>query len=301
MARIYQVDGKKGSRWYLDYQVDGRRIRKRVGKSKRIAELALADVEVKLDRREFGLAPADRKLDDLIAEYLRHNRASATAYSLRIARRVLRQFKEFVATDRLRHITHLHIEKYKNWRRESGVMASSVNRELAVIKALFNRGVEWGFLSRSPAQAVRKFKEPKRQARFFTKAEAAKIVQSADAALRPIVIFLLHTGLRREELLHLTWRDMDLERKVLTIQAKDGWRPKDYEVRHIPLAAQALKVLHEIPGKREPQQPVFPDGRGERFNADSLTHRFTALLRELKLDGSLHSLRHYSACRIIPR
>lgn len=299
MARIYQVDGKKGSRWYLDYQVDGRRVRKRVGKSKRIAELALADMEVKLDRRELGLAPADKKLDELIAEYLRHSRASGTAYSQRIAERVLGQFKGFVATERLRHITHLHIEKYKNWRRESGVLASSVNREMAVVKAMFNRGVEWGFLTRSPAQAVRKFKEPKRQARFFTKAEAAKIVESADETLRPLVIFLLHTGLRREELLHTTWRDIDLERKVLTIQAKDGWRPKDYEVRHIPLAAQALKVLHESPGPHEPQKPVFPDGTGETLNADSLTHRFAALLRELKLDGSLHSLRHSFASHLV--
>jgi integrase len=98
----------------------------------------------------------------------------------------------------------------------------------------------------------------------------------------------------------LTWRDLDLERKLLTIQAKDGWRPKDYEVRHIPLAAPVLKVLHESPGRREPQKPVFPDRTGGILNADSLTHRFAALMRELKLDGSLHSLRHYSACRIIP-
>lgn len=97
----------------------------------------------------------------------------------------------------------------------------------------------------------------------------------------------------------MTWGDIGLERKALTIQAKDGWRPKDYEVRHIPLAARALKVLHELPGKREPRQPVFPDGRGERFNADSLTHRFAALMRELKMEGSLHSLRHSFASHLV--
>lgn len=300
MSRIYSVPGKKGDCWYLDYAVDGRRVRKQVGRSKKLAELALADVQVKLDRRDVGLAaPADKKLDELIAEYMRHSRASATPYSLRIADRVLKQFKGFVATDRLVHITHLHIEKYKNWRRESGVMASSVNREMAVVKAMFNRGAEWGFISRSPAAAVKKFKEPKRQAKFFTKGEAVRIAGAADEIMRPIVIFLLHTGLRREELLHLTWRDIDLERKVLTIQAKDGWRPKDYEVRHIPLAAPALKVLQESPGRHEPQGLVFPDQAGGMFNADSLTHRFAALLRGIKLDGSLHSLRHSFASHLV--
>ena len=84
MSRIYSVPGKKGDCWYLDYAVDGRRVRKQVGGSKKLAELALADIQVKLDRRDVGLAaPADKKLDELIAEYLRHSRASATPYSLR--------------------------------------------------------------------------------------------------------------------------------------------------------------------------------------------------------------------------
>lgn len=46
MARIYQRSGKKGVYWYLDYNVDGRRLRKRVGRSKRLADLALADIQV---------------------------------------------------------------------------------------------------------------------------------------------------------------------------------------------------------------------------------------------------------------
>ncbi|MDE2489809.1 MAG: hypothetical protein KGM24_03115, partial [Elusimicrobia bacterium] len=72
MARLYQRKGKKGLYWYLDYAVDGRRLRKRVGKSKRLAELALADIQVKLERKELGFAVKDRPLKDFIAEYLKY-------------------------------------------------------------------------------------------------------------------------------------------------------------------------------------------------------------------------------------
>ena len=48
MARLYQIIGKKGAAWYADYSLDGRRIRKRLGRSKRLADLALAGIEVKL-------------------------------------------------------------------------------------------------------------------------------------------------------------------------------------------------------------------------------------------------------------
>jgi len=44
MARILKV--KKS--WYIDYNLDGKRIKKVIGGSKRIAELALSDIEAKI-------------------------------------------------------------------------------------------------------------------------------------------------------------------------------------------------------------------------------------------------------------
>ncbi|MDE2238049.1 MAG: tyrosine-type recombinase/integrase [Elusimicrobia bacterium] len=299
MARIYQVAGKKGATWYLDYAVDGRRVRKRVGRSKKLAELALADTQVKLERRELGFTQTDKKLDDLIAEYLKHVRANGIAYSHDLSVAVLERFKGHLGLERLKDIGHLKIENYKNWRRESGILASSVNRELAIIKAMFNRGVEWGFLPRSPAQAVKMFKEPKRQARFFSPDEIKKMLAADDLVMRLIVSVLVNTGLRRDELLHLTWGDVNLERKQLTVQAKDGWRPKDYEVRHIPLNAAALKTLNGLRGGRDPKDWVFRDAAGQRYRADFLTHRFKKFLRGLKIEGSLHSLRHTFASHLI--
>ena len=52
MGTIY----KRGKNWYLDVRAHGRRIRKRVGSSKKIALLALQDAEVKVARDEFGFA-----------------------------------------------------------------------------------------------------------------------------------------------------------------------------------------------------------------------------------------------------
>jgi len=44
MARILKV--KKS--WYIDHNLDGKRIKKIIGRSKRIAELALSDIEAKI-------------------------------------------------------------------------------------------------------------------------------------------------------------------------------------------------------------------------------------------------------------
>lgn len=45
MARIYKREGKNGPVWYLDYQADDKRIRRRIGKSRELAQRALAKVK----------------------------------------------------------------------------------------------------------------------------------------------------------------------------------------------------------------------------------------------------------------
>lgn len=300
MARIYQRKGKKGFVWCLDYFVDGRRVRKRIGRSKRLAELALSDIRVKIERREIGFTHSDKRLGELIVEYLKHSKAHSTPESHLLNAKVAEKFKAFVGGDRLRNITNFQIEQFKNRRKEEGAKSATVNRELAIVKALFNRGVEWGFLPKSPAAAVKKFKEPKRQARFFSSAEVNKMLANAENGLRPLVAVLVNTGLRREELLHLTWEDVDLERRLLIVQAKENWRPQDYELRHIPLNDAALKALKELRRRAGANGGwVFADRKGDTCSADHLTHRFKAMLKGLGIKGHLHALRHTFASHLV--
>ena len=60
----------KGHRYFVDYRVNGRRVRKAIGKSKRIAELALKDIEVKIERQEIGFVERDSELSKLFEEFL---------------------------------------------------------------------------------------------------------------------------------------------------------------------------------------------------------------------------------------
>ena len=47
---------KRGRVWYIDVRANGRRIRKRIGPAKKIAQLALQDEEVKIACNEFVFA-----------------------------------------------------------------------------------------------------------------------------------------------------------------------------------------------------------------------------------------------------
>lgn len=298
MARIYQRTGKKGTLWYLDYQVDGRRVRKRIGKSKRVAELALADIEVKLERKEAGFAVKDRSLADFIKEYLAYAKGNKARKSCERDEITLRHFTDFLKADRLSAITATRLEAYKAARREQGVKPSTLNRELNTIKAMLNKAVAWGALSQSPAKSVQKIREPRKQVRFLSKEEVKVLLATASARLAPIIETFLHTGLRRDELTHLTWADVDFNRAAVAVQSKDGWHPKDYEARHIPMTDRLAEVLKAVPKNESPY--IFHTQSGGVHDGNILSRDFRRLTRSCGVKGaSLHTLRHTFASHLV--
>jgi len=52
---------KKHGNWYIDYYANGRRIRKKIGKSKKVAQVALVDAELAVVKNELGVATKRQK------------------------------------------------------------------------------------------------------------------------------------------------------------------------------------------------------------------------------------------------
>lgn len=298
MARIYSWSGKKGTYWYLDYAVDGRRVRKRVGRSKKLAELALADVRVKLERRELGFQAKDKNLSDFFAEYLDYAKTNKTHASYVRNEIVLRTFKEFAKVERLRAITPQLIEDYKKARSEAGTKPSTINTELNTIRAALNRAVHLNYLARNPCKQVKKLKAPRKQVRFLSKEEIQKLLAAGNGRLGPMLETFLYTGLRRDELTHLAWSDIDLERRIVAVQAKDGWHPKDYEVRHIPMAPRLYELLKSL--RRGGGEWVFSNREGDPHSGHVLSRDVRKLMKQCGIKGaSLHTLRHTFASHLV--
>jgi integrase len=103
-------------------------------------------------------------------------------------------------------------------------------------------------------------------------------------------VLALSTGARRGELLGLTWKDVDFERKVIVLHAT-----KNDERRATPMVAHALAEMRKLSKvRRIDTQMVFPGRRGDRPTEIDQAWRI-ALKRAQINDFRFHDLRHSAA------
>lgn len=231
----------------------------------------------------------------------------------------------------LDEITPLIVEKWRRRRQQDGAKPATINRELADLRALLNRAVEWGVLKNHPLLKVKPCKlDSNAKIRFLSEDEEARLRQALDEReeqiraerdsankwrgergyplyanlsnqayadyLKPAVLLSLNTGLRRGELFGLKWSEVDFEQNNLTVT---GDTAKAGKTRHIPLNKEALSILKQW--KQQPgikSQWVLHGQDGSPFH--EVRKSWDGVLRRAGIENfRWHDLRHTFASKLV--
>jgi integrase len=173
---------------------------------------------------------------------------------------------------------------------------ATVVRYLAALSHAFTVAMkEWGWIDDNPLRKVSKPKEPRGRVRFLLDDERERFLtaceESASPDLYPAVILALSTGARQQEILGLRWPQIDLARRVATLEdTKNGER------RVLPLAGSALELLRErAKVRRLDTDLVFPGRINPKRPVDLRTPFENALKRAEVENFRWHDLRHTAA------
>ena len=120
---------------------------------------------------------------------------------------------------------------------------------------------------------------------------------------RNLVIFyiLLFCGLRKGELLLLQVRDIDLDRKIVTVRAETSKIPR---TRRIPLHSDLVIYLKDyLIARKKFTTPylIVSSTRDDRFSYDGLKHLVRKLRENSGIRFHLHQLRHTFAVNFLNR
>ncbi len=281
---------KQGS-YYIDYRFRGKRIREKCGSSKRQAEQALAVRKAEIVQGKFRFAPQSRMpFSDFAEVYMKHSRANKRSWERDLT--LLNKLKPHFGPCRLDQVTSFMIEGYKQTR-ASQVKPATVNREIALLKHMYNLAVEWGLAAENPMRGVRLLREDNIQERILTRTEIAQLLNSCTEYSRPIVLTALHTGMRRGEILGLKWSQVDLEAGAITIlQSKNG------RVRKIPINDILKAALLELK-RTATQEHVFVSNKTKAPIGKFQTAWLTAIRKSGIIRCRFHDLRHTFASYLV--
>jgi integrase len=183
------------------------------------------------------------------------------------------------------------------------VSASTVNRELCLISAVFTQAMrEWRVgLTGNPCSLVTKPRKPRSRTQRVSITERKQIIEQLgwDGESEPerpaqwvaFAFYLaLETAMRKGEILSLRWADIDLEARHAHLDIT-----KNGDERDVPLSKAAMALL-QIVKSRAPSTPVVPVQTGH----------FDKLFREAKLAAGLshihfHDSRREAATTMAPK
>jgi integrase len=248
--------------------------------------------------------------------------------------RVLTAFPDTILNRGLAELTGFQLEGWRTQRRRDGIQDTTINRDLDALRAVLSKAVEWGLIAVHPMRPIRRAKvDTLGRLRFLSAEEEQRVraaLESRDEARRdgrrrfnawreargyktlpppgtypdhltPIVLLALNTGLRRGELLALTWGDVDMIGARLTVQ---GASAKSGLTRYVPLNSEAIDTMStwrtcstsdEDPA---PDAVVFPGPDGGPMFSLKTAWKPIATTAKLR-DFTFHDLRHTFASKLV--
>jgi integrase len=284
---------KRGSKWYVRLRQNGSDIWRATGTTNRkLAEQREAQLKLEMAQGRFGLKDEGNKrtFRDMADKYMTEYAVKKAPKSMLRDTISLKHLLPVLGDKYLSQITSAQITNYKTMRRNEGASASSINKELAFAKHAFNIAIrEWEWVRDNPFSRVTMEKLPQQRVRYLTREEFDRLYQACNNRLKPIVLFAVNTGVRQDNILSLTWKQVDLSRNLILLEhTKNGERlglPMNNTVKE--LLTELNKVRH-INGDY-----VFSSTVGTKIDASKVDKWFRQALKASGItDFRFHDLRH---------
>ena len=235
------------------------------------------------------------KFSELAQDALDYSKANKTKVSYRVDEARMELLKEEFGSRIADSITPQEIERWMA-KALSDRAPATLNRYRALLSLAYRLGIVNRKVTTNPARLVRQRRENNARVRWLRPEEETKLRQFIGKKYPHRLVELdlaLNTGLRQGEQYGLTWNDVDLERRILTVP-----RSKNGEKRHIPLNDAALAALITAKQYANEGPAVFWNRYGERLQTPRQWFEESVQKAGIK-NFRWHDLRHTFASKLV--
>lgn len=157
---------------------------------------------------------------------------------------------------------------------------------MSCLKTIINRAVRYGRLKINPIAIVGKLQENNVRTRILTDEEFESLLAKCSSHIRSIVLVAFYMGMRRSEILYLTWKEVDLQKGFIRLGSD---RTKTDQSRVIPIHPRVKEVLANLPRGLHTDRVFLSSGKpfGEFRKAFKTACKDAGII-----DFTFHDLRH---------
>jgi len=304
---------KQAALWWYEFVFAGKRVREPAKTTRKtVAKEAEKNRHLELEKTLAGMPVEKRQnrinsISDMIKPYLeryeldhRHREKSILFAKGRLA-----HVKRLLGTALLPDVTEDAIRRYITIRLAESASGRTVNMEVGELSRAI--GKHWSVLW----PKVPKLEERKDVGTALSPAEEKRLLAAADKKARwkvaaAIIRVALLTGMRRGEITGLTWGQVNLGSRVITVGRA---KTPSGTGRQIPMNGDLFKVISSHAawftkkfGSLQSDHFLFPFGKPQPTDPTRPTTTiktvWSSIRKEAKLTCRLHDLRHTAATKM---
>lgn len=289
---------KDSPNWWIEIVgPDGRRIQRSTGTQDRLKAEELHDRQKAQvwEQRRLGVKPR-RTWEEAVLRYLSEKSLKSTIFADKSHLRWLHPYlsgkhldeidRDLIAEIKMARQQAYEIPRKKGPPRRIDPKPSTVNRTLEIVRAILRLARDdWGWVDNCPN--IRMLEEPAKRVSWITREQAKVLLEHLPEHQQAMMRFSLETGLRRRNVTHLEWSQVDLERRIAWIHPDQA---KARKAIGVPLSKEAVLILRGQQGKH--LNWVFPYQDKPVTQTATSTWRKAIAAAEIAKGFRWHDLRH---------
>lgn len=152
----------------------------------------------------------------------------------------------------IQYVTVSDVTAYRD-KAAARTTAKTANNRLKIVRTFLQSAWVAGLIQENPAAKVKVLPTEDSVRRPFSLPELRSLLAVANDEWRGMILTGLYTGQRLKDVATLSWANLDLARKTLTLKTS-----KTDRFMELPIAKPLLKHLHTLAAGDDPKAPLFP-------------------------------------------
>jgi len=167
----------------------------------------------------------------------------------------------------------------------------AANHTMRLLRAMYNKAIDWGYVGENPVMRVKLFKEIKRD-RFLQPDEIPRffnaLAEEPNTMFRNFCMLCLLVGQRRSNMQSIKWSDIDFDNRIIRIPETKTGKPQNAY-----LSDQAIDILKEMQlSNKKDHVWLFPSAFSKSGHLENPAKMWQNLLNRARVSNlRIHDLR----------